>query len=208
MFDYQAGEKYKLTLIMVAIAGVMAGMFFTVLLMPTPEPAQARRVKRKPWMDHPDVTGRPAQYGAAEAATAGGAAPLAAADQMDAPTAMSLIEAWIPFAWDLSAGTAKDSQVKAIAYMTEDCAHSYTQNVWTPEIAQKVDAAGVKSTFRATKIQAGAHQADGSIVIVVEGEQILNIPDSAPRHRNVKVEYLVKKTSQGPRICGISESNG
>ncbi len=57
MFDYQAGEKYKLTLIMVAIAGVMAGMFFTVLLMPTPEAPQARKRQHQPWMDNPDVTG-------------------------------------------------------------------------------------------------------------------------------------------------------
>jgi hypothetical protein len=37
MFDYQAGEKYKLTLIMVGFAGLMAGMLFTLVLMPQQE---------------------------------------------------------------------------------------------------------------------------------------------------------------------------
>ncbi len=42
MFDYQAGEKYKLTLIMVAIAGLMAGAFFTILFSAGPEPAKVQ----------------------------------------------------------------------------------------------------------------------------------------------------------------------
>lgn len=217
MFDYQAGEKYKLTLIMVAIAGAMAGMFFTVLLMPTPEAPQARRQKHQPWMDNPDVTGGGMRMaGAAQAAgPRDGTLPDdAQAQQAQAPAgpvtsatdALSLIEAWIPLAWDLSAGTASTSQEKAILYMTPECAQSYRQNVWTNEISQQIDASGIKSTFRATKVAAGAQQPDGSIVIVVEGEQILNVPDQASRQRPVKVEYLVKKTQEGLRICGISEA--
>src|SRR5215472_13172073 len=59
MFDYQAGEKYKLTLIMVGISGMLAGIFVTLLLMPTPEPARGRTRYHAAWMDNPDVTGRP-----------------------------------------------------------------------------------------------------------------------------------------------------
>ncbi|HNB22447.1 MAG TPA: hypothetical protein PKZ32_08520, partial [Candidatus Melainabacteria bacterium] len=185
MFDYQAGEKYKLTLIMVAIAGMMAGMFFTVLLMPTPEPAQARKRARQPWMDNPDVTGgRTAAPGAAQAAAptelqqkAQAAAMAQPAIKTDAVTAQTLVEKWLPFAFDLSSGSANDSQEKAIACMTPECAQSYRQSVWTPEVASQIAASGMKSSFRATKVIAGAHQTDGSIVITVEGEQILSPPD-------------------------------
>lgn len=214
MFDYQAGEKYKLTLIMVAIAGMMAGMFFTVLLMPTPEPAQARKRARQPWMDNPDVTGgRAMAPGAAQAAAAPSelqqkaqaAAMAQPAIKTDAVTAQTLVEKWLPFAFDLSSGSANDSQEKAIACMTPECAQSYRQSVWTPEVASQIAASGMKSSFRATKVIAGAHQTDGSIVITVEGEQILSPPDQPSRQRNVKFEYLLKQTPDGMKICGISE---
>lgn len=214
MFDYQAGEKYKLTLIMVAIAGMMAGMFFTVLLMPTPEAPQARKRQHQPWMDNPDVTGGRTS-GAAQAAAAPtelqakaqAAAMAQPAIKTDPITAQTLVEKWLPFAFDLSAGSAADSQEKAIACMTTECAQSYRQNVWTPEVAQQITASGMKSSFRATKIIAGAHQTDGSVVITVEGEQILSPPDQPSRQRTVKFEYLLKQTNDGMKICGISDVN-
>ena len=216
MFDYQAGEKYKLTLIMVAIAGMMAGIFFTVLLMPTPEAPQARKRQHQPWMDNPDVTGggrMASAPGAAQAAApteiqqrAQAAAMAQPAIKTDAVTAQTLVEKWLPFAFDLSSGSAGDSQEKAIACMTPECAQSYRQNVWTPEVAQQISASGMKSSFRATKVIAGAHQTDGSIVITVEGEQILSPPDAASKQRNVKFEYLLKQTNDGMKICGISEA--
>src|SRR5688572_25663276 len=58
MFDYQAGEKYRLTLVMVGVAGLIAGMFFAILLMPTSEaPSRAKRVAMTRAMTDPDVTG-------------------------------------------------------------------------------------------------------------------------------------------------------
>jgi hypothetical protein len=214
MFDYQAGEKYKLTLIMVALAGMMAGMFFTVLLMPTPEAPQARKRQHQPWMDNPDVTGgrMASAPGAAQAAAptelqqkAQAAAAAQPAIKTDAVIAQTLVEKWLPFAFDLSSGSANDSQEKAIACMTPECAQSYRQSVWTPEVAQQISASGIKSSFRATKIIAGAHQTDGSVVITVEGEQILSPPDQPSKQRSVKFEYLLKQTNDGMKICGISE---
>lgn len=223
MFDYQAGEKYKLTLIMVAIAGMMAGMFFTVLLMPTPEAPQGRKRAHQPWMDNPDATGGRGPR-AIQARAIDGAEPPSAAQQQlqqqaqasaaaqpaiktDAVTAQSLVEKWLPYAFDLNSATASDSQEKAIACMTTECAQSYRQNVWTPEVAQQIAGSGMKSSFRASKVIAGAHQTDGSVVITVEGEQILSPPDQASKQRAVKFEYLLKQTPDGMKICGISEAN-
>jgi hypothetical protein len=99
MFDYQAGEKYKLTLIMVGIAGLMAGIFFTMLLMPTPAPQRAHR-PRPAWADHPDITGRRAPDmpvsgpGAAGAALPPAAMPPAASSAADPQLAKTLIEEW------------------------------------------------------------------------------------------------------------------
>lgn len=203
MFDYQAGEKYKLTLIMVAVAGLMAGIFFTILIMPSPAPQRAHR-QRPAWANDPDVTGRPAavaDYGAGAA----GAHPAQSANATDPNLAKTLIEQWLPLAWDLSAGTAKASQDKAMAYMTPDCAGAYKQNIWTEDLARQIDECGLKSTFRADKVGVGAPQADGSVVVFVDGEQQLTVPGKGTTARPVKLEYLVRQTADGMRIAGISE---
>jgi hypothetical protein len=204
MFDYQAGEKYRLTLIMVALAGLMAGIFFTVLLMPQPEP-QGRRHRPMPaYMSDPDTNGGRGmpQYapGAAEAMTA--ATPVTPA--MDPNTAKNLIESWLPMAWDLSAGTAKANQEKAMAYMTPECAAVYRSTVWTPELAQQIEEAGLKSSFAPSSIRVSDCQADGSVIVFVDGVQNL-VAAAGNQSRPVKLEYLVRLSDGVPRICGISE---
>jgi hypothetical protein len=201
MFDYQAGEKYKLTLIMVGVAGLMAGMFFTVLLMPS-APPPSKRVMRA-YMRDPDVNGgHSMRYPSAEASTTPTAPQIQVADPN---SALTMIEQWLPLAWDLSAGTAKDSQEKAILYMTPECAAAYRKNVWTADLAGQIDQSGLKSTFAAKRVAAGTTQADGTVVIFVDGEQTLNVPGKPAKVRPVKLEYLVKQTTDGLRIAGISE---
>ncbi len=205
MFDYQAGEKYRMTLIMVGLAGLLAGIFFAVLLMPTPEPVRRRPMPA--YMSHPDVTGRPANAspygaGAAQAMTPTAAPPVAIAD----PTvARTLIEQWLPLAWDLSAGSAADSQEKAIAYMTKECADAYRQNIWNPELAKQINEAGLHSSFQPSRIEAGDLQPDGSVVVFVDGMQVLSVPGKGAQSRPVKLEYLIRQTTEGLRIAGISE---
>jgi hypothetical protein len=206
MFDYQAGEKYKITLIMVALAGLMAGAFFTILLSTGSEPSAKTRPKAA-YMDDPDITGgRPissaqtSTYAAMANQNQANAASLA-----DPMNSLNLVQDWLPLAWDLSAGTASESQAKAIEYMTPDCANAYKQNVWTPEVAQQINDSGIKSTFSASRVAAGNNQPDGSVVITVEGKQVLNIPNKGAKTRSVKLEYLVKNTADGLRIAGISE---
>jgi hypothetical protein len=219
MFDYQAGEKFKLTLIMVAFAGLMAGMLFTMLVMPQPDSRPKSR-QRPAWANDPDASGgrgasrAQTAYGNAQAgaaAVAGGGAAQQQQPQQppieltDANTALALIEQWLPVVWDLSAATAQGSQEKAIAYMTPECATAYRQNVWTADMAKTIQDSGLQSSFTAKKVSAGENQADGSIVVFVEGEQILRIAGKPDRARPVKMEYLVRKLPEGLRIAGISE---
>ncbi|SRR5579885_20183 len=206
MFDYQAGEKYKLTLIMVGLAGLMAGIFFSVLLMPTPEPVRHRPAPA--YMRDPDVTGRqsdippaPTVAGAANAMTP----PAAPAVATDPNMAKVLIQQWLPLVWDLSAGTARDSQAKAMQYMTADCAAAYQRNIWTPELARQIDESGLKSAFRPGNISASP-TADGAVVVSVDGEQTLMVPGKGETSRVVRLEYMVRQTAEGLRVAGISEA--
>ena len=211
MFDYQAGEKYKLTLIMVGIAGILAGMFFTVLLMPAPEAPSARRRQPPAWASNPDATGQargPEGYQAPTEAAAGGpgAEQQAAPQATDPMQARNLIANFLPLAWDLSAYSARGHQDQALMLMTDECRQAYTNNIWTPQIAQQIEQSGVQSTFTPKKIDASPYKADGSVEVTVEGEQTLAVPGKGSKNRNVKVVYLVKQLPEGLRIAGISEA--
>lgn len=213
MFDYQAGEKYKLTLIIVGFAGAMVGMFFTLLLSPE-QPTQRVAKQRPKWADHPDVTGgRTASshgraidgYGAAP-----GQAPLTAEPQV-APTdpqqAVSLISDWLPKAWDFSAATAAASQEQAIQYMSPECAQAYRTNIWTQDMAQTIAQSGATSQFQTTSVQVGETRPDGAVVVLVEGKQILNVPQKGQNVHDVKFEYLVKMTPDNRlQIAGMGEA--
>jgi hypothetical protein len=215
VFDYQAGEKYKLTLIMVGFAGLMAGMFFTLLLMPSPEPQGAHHRQQPKWASDPDVTGgrggmrSPGVSPLAQAAVRDGNAPAGgggAPATLDPQSVTTMMNGWLDLAWDMSAGSAANSQQKAIQFMTPACALAYQSNVWTPDIAKQIQDSGLKSTFTKTAITPGAIQADGTVTVVVEGQQILTVPGKDPQVRTVKVNYLLTQTAQGVQIAGISET--
>lgn len=219
MFDYQAGEKYKLTLIMVGFAGLMAGMLFTMLIMPQPDPRAMKRAKAPAWTKDPDAgygrgprsgyVPRDGEAGTAQAMpTQPGAPPQPQGELADPNMALNLVSTWLPVVWDLSAATAQDSQEKAIAYMTPECATAYRSSIWTADTAKQVVESGLQSSFNAKKVSAGQNQADGSVVIYVDGEQILQVAGKPARARPVKMEYLVKKLPEGYRIAGITETPG
>lgn len=213
MFDYQAGEKYKITLIMVGLAGLMAGMFFSFLMMPTQEAPRQR--PRPAYMSDPDVSGqarmpdeRAAQQPDEPMPQIPGQSqePVAQAQDIADPVeSLNLVQQWLPLAWDLSAGSAQGSQEKAIQYMTAGCADAYRKNIWTTDLAQQIDSCGIRSSFKINRVAAGSNHSDGSIVISVDGEQILTVPGKGSRARQVKLQYLVRNTGDGLRIAGISE---
>ena len=220
MFDYQAGEKYKMTLMMVGFAGVMAGMLFTMLFMPqSAEPP--KRAQKPTWMNNPDGgrphhgrggpsgsddgSGREASAGQQQQQQMGAAQQIAASQAIDPQAAATLLNDWLPKAWDLNAGSATQSQETAIMYMTPECATAYRQNVWNPDMQKKVQDSGLQTTFTVQKMLPGQPQNDGSVVILVEGTQVLTVPGKGSREQPVKYEYLVKQTSEGLRIAGISE---
>ncbi len=215
MFDYQAGEKFKLTLMMVGFAGLMAGMFFTMLLMPSTEPPH--RHKKAPVTT--DTGGRNARGAYSAAQAAGGAAVGAAGEQAALPAtpqgpvtdpaqATNFLENWLLAAMDLNAATAKISQEKAILYMTSECATAYRQSIWTEALSKQIEEAGLQSSFQAKKVAASQTQADGSVVIFVEGEQTLQAPGKPVQSRPTKFEYLVRNTPEGLRIAGITQGSG
>ena len=213
MFDYQAGEKYKITLIMVAVAGMMGGIFFTVLLMPTPDAGAHAKRSRGPVtraMTDPDVTGYrgphpDAQQGSGAVNPQSLSGPGPAYTPVDPAQAGNLVHEFSNYAFDLNAHSARASQEKAIQqFMTPECAHAYRQNIWKEQTAQQVEQSGLQSSFQVEGVSAGNLLGDGSIEVDLQGKQSLGVGPNR-KTRDVKVRYLIKNLPDGPKIAGIQE---
>lgn len=206
MFDYQAGEKYKLTLIMVGIAGLLAGIFFSMLLMPTEAPASRKRAQQTRAMSDPDVTGgrgyAPSQ-GIVNVIPTGGA-PQPNVQLVDRGTARIWMDTWLPRVWDLGAQSAAQSQEWAIAQMTPECAAAYRQNIWTGALAKQVSESGLQSSFTPSVVDVSENHRDGSVEVKVQGVQVLGAA-AGQKQRQIAVTYMLIQTPEGMRVAGISE---
>ncbi|MBS1990987.1 MAG: hypothetical protein JSS83_10745 [Cyanobacteria bacterium SZAS LIN-3] len=206
MFDYQAGEKQKLLLIMTAVSGVIAGSFFTLLLS---SPGEAPRAPQRGGRMRSGETGGggpPLRSVSGRGMRDNGVPPAPPVEEVDRGAAQSMVQGTLPLMWDFNSATANQSQEQAMTFMTQDCAQNYRLNVWTPEIAKSVGAAGMTSSFTPQMCQAITSEADGSVVVKVQGQQVLNLQGQPPKLKQVQMEYLVKRTPSGLKICGISES--
>ncbi len=210
MFDYQAGEKYKLTLIMVGVAGLLAGIFLSLLLMPTESPASARknRAAMTPSMTDPDVTGGrgPSNYGASQQAMSQmGGQQQPAPQLVDRGAARVFMDSWLPRVWDLGAASAMQSQEGAISAMTPSCAGAYRQNIWTATLAKQVQESGLRSQFQPQAVDVSENLQDGSVIVKVKGVQVLSAASGQQKSRQINVEYMMIQTPEGMKIAGISE---
>jgi hypothetical protein len=205
MFDYTAGEKYKLTLGMTAVAGVLGGAFVTMLLAsPSPPPrhgAQSYYGQEPPSSVHYST---PSQGMAMAGAPA--TAPTLPVSVIDPKSAKELIQQWLPLAWDLSAGTAAQDQDLAIKYMTPECAQSYRKTIWTPDLAKQIDEAGLRSSFEILSISEPLIQNDGSAIVDVEGTQTIISASGQSSQRQVRLEYSLVDTPNGPRVASFKEN--
>lgn len=209
MFDYQAGERYKLTLIMVGAVGVIAGIFLMIIVAPPSESPRKNRPRARSSYD-PDVTGIPrslgggAPTGVTEYGTAAGQG-VSAPNVADADAAKDFVRAFAFNSFDFTATTAASSQQKAMAMMAPDTASKYQANVWGP-VASQVTESGVTTQFVPSKLSPGQANPDGSIVIFLEGQLSLTAPDGRIQQKPVNMEYLVAKMPDGSmRITGIEE---
>ncbi|MBK9202547.1 MAG: hypothetical protein IPL73_08935 [Candidatus Obscuribacter sp.] len=209
MFDYQAGERYKLTLIMVGAVGVIAGIFLMIIVAPPSEAPRKKRPMSRSSYD-PDVTGIPrslgggsttgtTEYGAA--ATQGATA----VNSADGNAAKDFVRAFASNSFDFSASTAASNQQKAMAMMSPETASNYQANVWGP-VASQVTGSDVTTQFTPSVISTGQANPDGSIVVFLQGQLALRAADGHEEQKAINMEYLVQKMPDGSmRIAGIQE---
>ena len=203
MFDYQAGERYKLTLIMVGLAGLMGGIFITILLGVGSEPPRQR--PKRPQSAYSPDTG--VQMGGSGGPVTGAQIPNtpSAPAVTDAQAATDFVRQFVNAAFDMNSASASQSQAAAMNMMDPTTAQGYRQNIWTPEVEQLVQENGLKSQFIPAKISTGQQNPDGSIVVFVEGQQSLVTAEGQQQDKAVSMEYLVHRGPDGFKIAGITD---
>ncbi|MBX9673788.1 MAG: hypothetical protein K2X70_10115 [Candidatus Obscuribacterales bacterium] len=204
MFDYQAGEKQKLTLIMTGVTGLIMGITLMAFLSPETGSGPKKTRERPKWANNPDVTGKanlPADYN-------GGQGQAKPENMVQATEAQDMLRQWLGYAFDFNSQTCGKSQERAMQFMTPECASSYRSNVWTTELATQIEQANLKNEFILSKMSAGQNNPDGSIVIFMEGEQTFFPPSAPPEKKHISMEYIVKKTPEGLQIAGFHDGAG
>ncbi|MDX2107322.1 MAG: hypothetical protein SFY67_13055 [Candidatus Melainabacteria bacterium] len=229
MFDYHAGEKFKIVIIGTAACAFLAGVLLMGLLGGGGEPAHITEARKKHKKMHTDqgvissdraqrqgyqpTDVRQPEEGSAQnpmggvQPPGGGQAPADYA-YTEPLTAQNLIEEFLPYSRDFSAGSATQSQERAILCMTPECAQAYRASIWTKEMAAQIENSGLKSNFTVKNIKVAGYKPDGAVVIEVEGTQVLEMEGKGQKNNSVKMEYLVKNVGGQIRITGINEVGG
>lgn len=210
MFDYQAGERYKLTLIFVGIAGLMAGVFFTLLLGSTGEPPRPQRGRgaRGQSAMIPPGSGKMRGNTYQQQQQQQQLQPTGPqnASEVDSTAARDLIHNFAPLSFDMSAATCDASQAQAIQMMTPEFANTYRATIWTPELSRLVKESGVQSSFTLRTVQALQANADGSIAVRISGTKLLTKMDGESQSNEVNMEYLCQKDTNGQfKVAGIKD---
>jgi hypothetical protein len=88
--------------------------------------------------------------------------------------------------------------------MTPDCAAAYRQNIWSADTAAQISQSSLQSEFHIRTMEVSNNLADGSVVVKVQGTQILKAP-AGQKSKDVNLEYMLKQTPDGIRVAGISD---
>ena len=73
------------------------------------------------------------------------------------------------------------------------------------DLAKQIDESGLQSNFAPQSVSVSQAQADGTVIVFVDGTQTLSVAGKGGSSRFVKLEYMIRQTPDGLRICGISE---
>lgn len=126
----------------------------------------------------------------------------AASAGLEPKLACDFVKWWLSGAMDLNAATAQKSHADAIAWMTADCVPAFQANFWPPELAEGISSGRVTASFTPTAVQAVAVNPDGSVVVTVAGNLMMQ-QGPRPALHQFAADFLVRKDQDGLRVAGV-----
>ena len=133
------------------------------------------------------------------------------AQQQQSPAANTALEPslaaqfvtwWLGSAMDFNPQTAQKNRQQALAWVTPEVAPSYQAAFWPPEIQDGVLTGRLHGSYTPTSVQAIASNPDGSVVVQVSGQLMLQ-QGPRPAIQQLSTDYLVKREAGGLRISGL-----
>jgi hypothetical protein len=141
-----------------------------------------------------------------QAKTAQGPAPAQGpvqAGDLTPEVASDFIKFWIGGAMDYNAATAQENHKLALAWMTPEAARGFMSSLWTPETASAVVGGQTVATFQPVSVQPAAVNPDGSVVVTVGGNFLIQGPGQPASQQQFLEDFLVRRTKEGLRVAGL-----
>lgn len=126
----------------------------------------------------------------------------AATEKLDPALATQFVSWWIGSAMDFNPQTAVKHRQEAVGWVTPEIAPNYQSTFWPPEIADGIMSGRIRGSFTPGCVQATAANPDGSVVVNVTGNLILQ-QGQRPAVQQLSTDYLVKRDAGGLRISGL-----
>jgi hypothetical protein len=131
--------------------------------------------------------------------TASSAAPVQA---LEPGLATDFVKWWMTGAMDYATQSALQNHTAAFRWMTPQASEAFQASLWTPEVADGVAHGRIVAAFQPVSVQAAAVNPDGSVVVVLNGTLVTQ-GNGRPFTQQIQMDLLVKKETEGLRICGI-----
>jgi len=174
-------DKILLGLVIVAILGIFVGGFATS----DEAPESIKRLQQQ-------ASGNSADAGHEDKTSA----------KIDPPLATDFVKWWMSGAMDYSPNSAGKNHEAAFRWMTPEAVQTFQGTLWPPNVADGVAQGRIVAAFQPVSVQAQAINPDGSIVVTIQGTLVTQ-STGRPITRELQIDLLVKKESEGLRIAGM-----
>jgi hypothetical protein len=161
-------------------------------------PRDARKAQEAAQKQAAGSAGQAKEQSSHKTAEAKSASP----DKLDPALAAQFVGWWIGDAMDFNPQTVIQKRQKAMTWIVPTVAQDYQAAFWPPEIADGICSGRIRGSFTPTSVQALASNPDGSIVVNVTGNLLLQ-QGPRPAMQILSTDYLVKRESGGLRIAGL-----
>jgi len=180
-------DKILLGLLIVGILSIFVGGF-NVSRDETPD--SVKRVQAQMKAD------------SASSSSSQGASQAAAPQPLEPNLATDFVKWWMTGAMDYAAQSALQNHNAAFRWMTPQAAEAFQASLWTQEVADGVTHGRIVAAFQPVSVTAAAVNPDGTVVVVLNGTLVTQ-GNGRPFTQQIQMDLLVKKESDGLRICGL-----
>jgi hypothetical protein len=109
---------------------------------------------------------------------------------------------WSKGAFDYNPSTAKKSHMEAFGWMTPAAIQAFQTSYWTEDTAASVSTGQLQATFQLTSIQPEAVNPDGSVVLCLAGNLIIQASPQ-PTTQPLLTDFLVRRQGSDLQIAGV-----